>query len=145
MKTLPGIYLVEFLLADELVLYPKKIITPGDTISAIGNWTDLGQRLLSSCSVDTEQTENGIIYNTKVSGDIWDRDEADLLHRLATVFHVYRITDVYRQKYLIGTDKIPFPEIVFNHQNDAMPDGTRTINFEISWKSTIPPTPLILL
>lgn len=145
MKTLPGIYLVEFLLANELVLYPKKIIAPGDTISAIGNWTDIDQRLLSSCSIDSEQTENGILYNTKVSGEICDNDQANLLHRLTTVFHVYRITDIYRQKYLIGTDKMPFPEIVFNHQNDNTPDGVRTINFEISWISTIPPTPLILL
>ncbi|MFZ4546881.1 MAG: hypothetical protein ACOYN4_05585 [Bacteroidales bacterium] len=142
-KTLPTILFVEFLPAEELVLYPKKIITPGDTTSAIGNWTKLKLTEPPSCNTTSEQTVNGLVYTTKITGVVIDDNETELRHRLQTKFHAYRLTDVYKNKYLVGTDKKPFPEIVFSPTNDASPSGRRAVDFEITWISTLPPIDII--
>lgn len=145
MKTLPGIKKVEFTQISELILYPKKIIAAGDTISAIGNWHDLEIVGLASCKTTNEHSDNGIVYTTIVNGTLIDHDRFTPLEALPVFFHVYRITDIQNNKYLIGTYKMPAPEIKFNYVNDADPAGQRKIEFEITWISTLPPTLLMLL
>jgi hypothetical protein len=50
---------------------------------------------------------------------------------------------VYKNKYLVGTDKKPFPEIVFSPVNEASTSGLRAVNYEITWISTLPPIDII--
>ncbi len=142
-KILPTILFVEFLLAEEMTLYPKKFLSPGDTTSAIGNWTKLKLTEPASCNTTSEQTDNGLVYTTKIAGIISDDSDMALQHRLQTKFHLYRITDVYKNKYLVGIDKKPFPEIKFSPVNDASSSGMRAVNFEITWISTLPPIDII--
>lgn len=145
-KTLPGIIEIYFLPVDELVLYPKQIITPGASISAIGNWTKLaGLISMVSCIVDSEITENGMIYNTTIEGLVMDEGQTELLHRLANKYHAFKLVDVYKAQYLIGTDKKPAPELKFTSTNEGVESGVRAVSFQITWVSTIPPTPLVLL
>jgi len=122
-KTLPTILFVEYIPAEEMILYPKKFIAPGDTTSAIGNFTKLKLTEPSSCNSTSERTDNGLVYTSKVAGIIYDESESLLQHRLQTKFHAYRLTDVYKNKYLIGTDKKTFPEILFSPVNEASPSG----------------------
>jgi len=142
-KILPTILFVEFLLAEEMILSPRKIITPGDTTSALGNWTKLKLCEPSSCNTTPEQTDNGLVYTTKITGVVSDDKDSALQHRLQTKFHAYRLTDVYKNKYLVGIDKKPFPEIGFSPVNDASPSGLRAVNYEITWISTLPPIDII--
>jgi len=142
-KTLPTILFIEFIPAEELTLFPKKFISPGDTTSALGDWTKLKLTEPASCNTTSEQTANGLVYTTKIAGVVSDDKDSALQHRLQTKFHAYRITDVYKNKYLIGTDKKPFPEISFSPVNDASPSGLRAVNFEITWISTLPPIDII--
>lgn len=142
-KTLPTILFVEFIPVEELTLYPKRILSPGDTISAIGNFTKLKLTEPASCNTTPEQTSNGLVYTTKITGVVLDDRDSKLQHRLQTLFHAYRLTDVYKNKYLVGTDIKPFPEILFSPVNDASPSGIRAVNFEITWVSTLPPIDII--
>lgn len=142
-KTLPTILSVEFLPAEEMTLSPKKFLSPGDTTSALGNWTKLKLSIPPSCNTTSEQTPNGLVYTTQISGQVVEDADNALYHRLQTKYHAYRITDVYKNKYLVGIDKKPFPEISFSPVNDASPSGLRAVNFEITWISTLPPIDII--
>jgi hypothetical protein len=142
-KILPTILFVEYIPAAEMTLYPKKILAPGDTISAIGNFVKLKLTEPASCNTTSERTDNGLVYTTKVGGIIYDDDDSELLHRLQTKFYTYRLTDVYQNKYLVGIDDKPFPEISFSPVNDASPSGSHAINFEISWVSVLPPIDIV--
>ena len=144
-KTLPTILFVEYLPVEEMTLYPKKFLSPGDTTSAIGNWTKLKLTDPAGCNTSPEQTPNGLVYTTKITGVISDDRESKLQHKLQTQFHAYRLTDVYKNKYLVGINKKPFPEIIFSPVNDASPSGIRAINFEITWVSTLPPIDIVEL
>lgn len=142
-KTIPTILFVEYIPEEELSLYPRKILKPGDTISAIGNFQKLKLSNPSSCNTTSERTDNGLVYTTKIVGIIYDNSESDLQHKLQTNFYVYRLTDIYKNKYLVGTDKKPFPEISFSPVNDSTPSGMRSIQFEITSVSTLPPIDII--
>jgi hypothetical protein len=144
-KTLPSILYVEFLPAEEMTLTPKKWLSPGDAISALGAWEKLNLTEPASCNITPERTPNGLVYTTKISGVIIDENNSELQHQLQTNFHAYRLTDVYKNKYLVGTDKKPFPEISFSPVNDASPSGVRAVNFEITWVSYLPPIDIISL
>ena len=146
-KSLPGIISIEYLPAEELTLYPKKFLTPGDTTSAIGDFSKLKLVGLASCTTTPERTNAGLVYTSKVAGLLLENDEVGnkQQNRLIEKFHVYRLTDVYKTGYLVGIDKKPFPEIIFSPANDSAPDGMRAVNFEITWVTTLPPLELVLL
>ena len=142
-KTLPTILFVDYLLTEEMTLSPRKFLSPGDATKAIGNWQRLKLTEPSSCNTTPEQTVNGLVYTTKITGVIADESDSALQHRLQTKFHAYRLTDVYKNKYLVGIDKKTFPEIIFSPVNDAAPSGMRVVNYEITWISTLPPIDII--
>lgn len=144
-KTLIGIRKIEFLPIAELTLYPNKIITPGETISAIGNWQNFNQYGLSSCTTQSEQTENGIVFKTQINGVLIQMDNWDMITQLLTSYNVYRIKDIYNTLYLVGTNQKPTPEVSFTHVNDSDNTGKRLIEFEITWSATLPPTLITLL
>lgn len=146
-KTLPGIIIIESIPTSELALYPKKLLTPGASTSAIGNFTKLPTVELSSCNTSNERTTQGLVYTTKISGIVSECDELTTAqrHLLQEKFHAYRLTDVYRNQYLIGEDKAPYPEINFAPAIDGQASGSRVIPFEITWISTLPPIELVLL
>ena len=146
-KTLPGIISLEYLPNEELTLYPKKFLSPGDTTSAIGNFSKFNLVGLASCSTTNERTNAGLVYTSKVAGVILESDDLGnkQQNRLLEQFHVYRLTDVYKTGYMVGIDKKPFPEISFSPANDSAPDGMRAVNFEITWVTTLPPLELVLL
>lgn len=146
-KTLPGIKEVEYLPANETVLFPKQIPTPGALVSVIGNYTKLPTVELCSCTITDERIDAGLVYTTKVTGIVIECDEFTISQQylLREKFHTYRITDVYDTQYHIGIDKKPYPEISFSPAIDGQPSGTRAISFEISWKSTLPPLQLVSL
>lgn len=145
--TLPGIKKVEFIAADELVLYPKQSLTPGSTTSAIGNFTELPLVELASCNTTKETTAAGTIYTTTVEGIITDGNQltTSQRHYLQEKYHAFKLSDVYGNKYLIGEDRKPYPEISFSPANDGQPSGSRTIPFQITWKSTLLPIELVIL
>lgn len=142
-KTLPTILTVEYITASEMILFPKKIIAPGDTTTPIGIFAKLNLTEPSSCNSSSERTDHGLVYTTKIAGIIYDESDSLLQHRLQTKFQAYRLTDVYKNKYLIGIDKKPYPEIVFSPVNESSPAGMRSVNFEITWVSTLPPIDII--
>jgi len=144
-KTLIGIKKIEFLPFEELTLYPKKILTPGASISAIGNWQNLNQYGLSSCTTSNEQTENGTVFKTQINGVILQNDNWDVIKQLIMSYNVFRITDIYNSLYLIGSDQKPTPIVSFTHINDSDATGKCLIEFEVLWSSTLPPTLITLL
>ena len=146
-KTLPGIKAVEFLPADETILYPKQIPVPGSVISIIGNYTLMPTVDLTACMVTDERTDAGLVYTTKVNGLLMECDTLTTTqrHLLREKFHTYRLTDVYGIKYQIGLDTKPYPEINFSPAIDGQSSGSRAIPFEIMWKSALPPLELAAL
>jgi len=146
-KNLPGIKSVEYLPATETVLYPKLIPAPGTVISVIGDFTRMPTVELISCVVTDERTDAGLVYTTKVTGIALECSELTTAqrHTLREKYHVYRLTDVYNNKYLVGVDKKPYPEINFQQAIDGQSSGSRAVPFEITWKSTLPPLELVAL
>lgn len=143
-KTLAGIKKLQFILGLDLTLNPKMHLRPGKSTSVLGDWSDLALVDLASCNYTTERTDAGIVYTTKISGMLEDTQENDteLQHRLTSQFHAYQLTDIYGNKYLVGTNAKTFPEITFSPTNEANPSGLRAVPFEITWISTLPPIPI---
>ena len=120
-------------------LYPKRIITPGDKTTVIGNFSRLNMTEPAQCETSSAQTANGLVYTTKVTGSIFDELNEGVQNKLQVLFHNYILTDIYKQKYLLGLKDKPFPEILFNPINPGNPSSRRVVNFEIVWISTLPP------
>lgn len=141
--TLPGIIKLEYIQAVDLTLVPKKHISAGCKISAIGNFTEIKLVGQANCSNTPERTNAGLIYNTKISGLSFESSDLteEIMNKLQELYHVYRLTDVYGNQYLVGTLACPYPEIIFTPTNDSI----RAIEFEISWISTLPPLKLTAL
>lgn len=146
-RNLPGIIKIEYIPIDELTLFPKQWLSPGSTVSAIGNFKIIPTIELSSCNTSSERTSAGLTYTTKITGNVSDCDELtkQQRHILQEKFHAYRLTDVYNNYYLIGEEKKPFPEITFAPIIDGQSSGSRIIPFEITWISALPPIDLVVL
>lgn len=146
-KVFPGIFKIEYIKADEVTLYPRQKLSPGSTTSAIGNFTRIPLVGLSSLTYTNEPTDAGTKYNTSLSGTLLDKEDINNAVRanLIEQFHVYRATDIYGNKYLVGIDQEPFPEVVFSQVNDNLPSGLRSVDFQITWQSSIPPVELVIL
>lgn len=144
---LPGICKVEFSHFTDLTFYPKQNLHPGAKISAIGVFAKLPLVGNASLTYTNEDTDAGTVYNTVVSGTIFDRDyiSQSIRNRMINGSFVYKVTDLHKTSYLVGCDKRPFPTIVFTPNNDKLPSGIRAIDFTISWRSTIPPLQIIAL
>lgn len=142
-SSLPGIIKLEYIQADALTLFPKKYISPGTKISAIGSFSKINLVGQASSSTTPDRTNPGVIYNTKVSGIIYDSDDfnEETRNLLIEQYHCYRLTDVYGTQYLIGALSRPYPEITFIPTNDSI----KAIQFEISWIATLPPLKLTAL
>lgn len=138
---LPGICKVEFLSSASLVLYPKHKLFPGTKISAIGEFAKLPLVGNASCNYTNEDTDNGTVYNTVVSGTLFEREDISQLLRdeLINGSYVYKITDLHKKSHLVGCNEKPYPTITFTPNNDKLPSGIRAIDFTINWRSTIPP------
>ena len=142
-QTLPSIKKIEYNPVTETELYPKRILTPNDTISVIGNFTKLNMTEPAQCETTTAQTANGLIYTSKITGSIFDEQNEGIQNKLQVLYHNYILTDIYGQKYLVGIKEKPFPEILFSPINEASPSGRRVVNFEITWISTLPPIKIV--
>lgn len=138
-RSLPTITKIEYIPTPELELFPRKHLSPADSTSAIGQFTRLNMTEPAQCEITSAQTPNGLTYTSKVTGSIYDEQNEDVQDKLQVMFHNYIMTDVYKQKYLIGIKEKPFPQINFNPINSASPSGKRVVNFEITWISTLPP------
>lgn len=147
-RTLPGIFQISSLPIDELILYPKKYIIAGDKVSAPSyNWSKLPLVGLCSCKVTDSTTDSGIIYTTQIEGVCVDDKEfgSGTRNKLRTLFHAFKIVDIYKNEMLVGCTREPFPEISFTPTIDASPAGTRSIAFTITWIHSLPPIDLIAL
>lgn len=146
-KRLPGIVKLDYIAVENLTLYPKKFLSAGSTTAAIGNFTNLPLVGLAAFSYSNERTDNGTLYNTRITGMLLDDSTIGESRRetLIEKFHCYRATDVYGNRYLVGIDKDPYPEIVFSPVIDGSPSGVRAINFELTWRSTLPPVEILNL
>jgi hypothetical protein len=144
---LPGIYRIEFLKASNLTIYPRQKVNPGSKISAIGEYTKLPLIGSASLKYENEETKAGTVYNTVISGALFDREDVSqsLRDQLANGEFVYRTTDMALKKYLIGINEAPFPIVKFSPRIDSLPTGSRLIDFTITWRSTLPPLEIVAL
>lgn len=144
---LPGICKVEFLHAASITLYPKQHLHPGATISVIGIFAKLPMVGNASINYTNEDTDAGTVYNTVISGTLLDRPDISqsVRDQLIKGNYVYKVTDLHKNSYLVGTDKRPYPMIVFIPNSDKLPSGVRAIDFTINWRSTLPPLKIVAL
>jgi hypothetical protein len=138
-RTLPTILGVSYIPAKELIISPKQLIVPGDIVTGIGVFTPFKMVEPASCTTTSERTENGLVYTTSVQGFIVDDGDIGTQHRLSEQYHCYRLIDVYKNRYLVGIDESPYPEIEFTPTNDSSPSGRRAVGFSITWVSKLPP------
>lgn len=138
-RTLPTILGILYIPAEELIISPKQFISPGDIVTGIGVFTPFRMVEPASCVTTSERTENGLVYTTSVQGTIFDDGDMSTQHLLQEKYHCYRLLDVYKNRYLVGIDEGPYPEIAFSPSNDSSPSGKRAVGFTITWVSRLPP------
>ncbi len=140
---IPGIKKIEYCPKEDVILYPQKHLTPGNKISVIGNFEKLPITNPANCIVTPERTNAGLIYKTKLTAETIDSETIEnVKYLLEEKFHFYRIIDAYNNQHLLGGKYKPFPEIKFTRKNESLPSGTRYLEVEISWISTLPPIPI---
>lgn len=138
-NTLPGIARIEFIAERGLEIIPRMYLIPGSEVYAFGDFQEIDLVSLASCRTVPRRTDNGLTYTTTIEAETTSDEFSELHNRLQNNYHAYRITDIYRNQYLVGTNKKPFPEITFEPAIDKTPSGQRVTPFVITLTSTLPP------
>ncbi len=136
---IPGISKIEYI--EERFITLPKIYNPDTPISIDGantvNWNVLGAfpGTVSMVSNEKEST-SGQSFNIGVAGFVpkLNTPNRQLLTRLSQRKHVYRLTDITGQQYLIGNNEF-FARLKYNTSNDPQPTGKRGYTFSISLTS----------
>jgi len=136
---IPGIAKVEFI--EERYITIPLISDPSIPISLEGttihNWETLeafpGSVGLASSGKDSKA---GIYFTINMNGFIpgINTTSLQLLTRLFQRKHIYKVTDVNGQKYLIGNNEFR-PKFEYASGNGPAPTGKRGYSFKITLKS----------
>jgi hypothetical protein len=137
-KVLPGFTGIEFGNTDRLFIYKQELIKEGSIIEAYGKFTDIPVVSLISCKVTTEIISGETIYTTVLNFMMKDCKDYTrrLIHDLTMIDGCFRLTDVYKEKYLLGLNDKPHPIVKPSFKSDELPSGQRVFNIEIQYINT---------
>lgn len=134
-RNLPGISGIEYSFAN--LLYPdtQELIREGSVIRAIGDFEKIPIYGLASCVVTSEIVNGQTIYNTTVKFKMIDKKQKtrELIDKITMNPCSFRISDVYKEKYLIGIDKKPHPVFLPSYKIDELPSGLRVFEAQITY------------
>ena len=134
-RNLPGISGIEYCFANQLYTDTQELIREGSVIRAIGNFVEIPVSKLANCIITTETVSGQTIYTTTVKFKMIDKREETrkLIDTITMSLCSFRITDVYKEKYLIGIDKKPHPVFLPSYKIDELPSGLRVFEAQITY------------
>jgi hypothetical protein len=137
-KTLPGFKTIEFADAKQVSVVSDELIHEGIEVQAFGNFQSLPIVDIAGATVKTERVNGELIYTTLVQLLVKDcgTDTRQLLHTLTTITCAFRLTDVYKNQYLLGTDAKPHPTVIPAFESATKPNGVRAFAVEIQYINT---------
>jgi hypothetical protein len=137
-KTLPGFKEIEFSESGSLFVYHRELIREGSVVKVYGSFTGIPLEGLAGCKVTTETVSGETVYTTQVDFMIRDCGEHTrrLIHDLVMNDCCFRLTDVYREKYLLGLSGKPHPVVKPSFRSEALPSGGRVFAVEIQYINT---------
>jgi hypothetical protein len=112
-KTLPGFTGIEFIDVRRLFINCGELVREGSTIEAYGVFTRLPAEGLIGCGVSCETLLGESVYTTVLNFMMKDLGNYTrrLLHDLTLMDCSFRLSDIYREQYLVGLNTKPHPTI----------------------------------
>ena len=137
-RNLPGITGIEYCFVNQLSPESQELIREGSLIRAIGNFVKIPIHGLANCVVTSETVSGQTIYTTTVKFKMIDlqQETRELIDRIIMYPCAFRITDVYKEQYLIGINKKPYPVFLPSYKIDELPSGLRVFNAQITYINT---------
>jgi hypothetical protein len=134
-KTLPGIKTAEWARAEFIDVYSPAALIDGARVYAFGDFAEIPVTGLGGCVVSTEIVSGQTIYTVKINFNLTDQKDKtrSLLYELSSYPFALRITDIYGEKYLAGTNHKPHPTIQYTYSNEPAPAGKRLFEVEITY------------
>jgi hypothetical protein len=135
-NVLPSIKMIEYIDASACSIETTGLIYEGLVLTNVyGIFTQLDSENLGSLSVTSEKQSGEDIYTSLLDFTISEEigKTSLLLALLSRKPTCYKITDVYGQKYLLGTNEKPFPAFTFKYSNESTPTGQRSFACEIKY------------
>jgi hypothetical protein len=137
-KILPGFTEIEFGGASRLFIDHKELIQEGSIIEVYGSFTAIPVTGLIGCQVTSEIVSGETVYTTLITFRIKDKKDYTrrLIHDLTMTDCCFRLTDVYKEKYLLGLAAKPFPTVKPSFRSEETPSGVRFFPVEIQYINT---------
>jgi hypothetical protein len=137
-KILPGFTEIEFGYADRLFINYSELIQEGSIIEAYGSFTRIPAEGLIGCSVTSETVSGETVYTTLLNFSMKDFGDYTrrLIREITASACCFRITDVYKEKYLLGLSSKPHPTVKPAFKSEARPSGLRAFTVEIQYVNT---------
>jgi len=134
-RNLPGISGIEYSFSNQLYPDTQELIREGSVIRAIGNFKKIPIHGLANCVVTSETVNGQTIYTTTVKFNMIDKKQETrkLIDEIIMNPCSFRISDVYKEKYLIGIDKKPHPVFLPSYKIDELPSGLRVFEAQITY------------
>ena len=134
-RNLPGISGIEYSFANQFYPDTQELIREGSVIRAIGNFNKIPIHELGNCVVTSEVVSGQTIYTTTVKFKMIDEKEETrkLIDTIIMNPCVFLISDVYKEKYLIGIDKKPHPVFLPSFKIDELPSKLRVFEAQITY------------
>jgi hypothetical protein len=137
-RILPGFIEIEFGKADHLFINSYEFIREGSIVETYGTFTGIPIVGLIGCKVSSDYVSGETIYTTVLTFSMKDCKDYSrrLLHDLTMMDCCFRITDVFKEKYLLGLVEKPHPTIKTSFKSEELPSGQRVFNIEIQYVNT---------
>lgn len=134
---LPGFKSIEYAEGPSLFFNAPGYLSEGSRVEAGGKFTELPSASLIECQTSSETVYEETLYTTVLSFLMKDNPQArPLLCELTQKECCFRVTDVYGQKYLLGTGRRPFPIVKPSFQSGGKGSETRAFTVEIRYVHT---------
>lgn len=139
-KFLPAIKTVEFAVAEFLTVTANEKIAHGIPVQVSGTFTTICIEGLAAASYETKRVSGQDIYTSKLNFRIGEQQVMpwNLETFLSNRNLVYRITDVNKRQWLMGTNEMPFPVSASKRDNPADPSGVNISELEITYIDLFP-------
>lgn len=139
-KFLPAIKTVEFAIAEFLTVTSDEKIAHGIPVRVSGTFTAICIEGLAAASYETKRISGQDVYTSKLSFRIGEQQVMpwNLETFLANRNVIYRLTDVNKRQWLMGTHETPFPVSTAKHDNPADPSGVNISELEITYTNLFP-------
>jgi hypothetical protein len=127
LKTLPGIKSISICEASKF-----KSERIGSKINPQCDFEELNLIDLAEFNLEPEIVSGQTIYTITGSFNLYENDLTDLNYLNETSF-VFKITDIYGDEYIIGTEEQPYPILLVKHGTGTGPSGARKLTAELTY------------